>query len=168
MRPVRSVGEDIRQAEFRSRSQEATLALLRTADELRRYAGSVLAEGGLTLQQYNVLRILRGAGPQGLATLTVGARMIERTPGVTRLIDRMESRGLVERRRDERDRRKVLCRITEEGVRLLDLLEGPVRRLDELPDRGTGRRRAGNAGRVTRSTPRGSPGLRLTALLPIW
>ena len=86
---------------------------------------------GLTPTQYNVLRILRGAGGGGLPTLTVAERMVERTPGVTRLIDRMERRGWVSRRRCVEDRRVVWCEITAFGLELLDDLEEPVRIVDD-------------------------------------
>jgi DNA-binding MarR family transcriptional regulator len=124
--------EEIRQSKpFRSRSQEAYLALLRTADDSRRYIGGVLELAGVTLQQYNVLRILRGAGSDGLPTLAVGERMIERTPGVTRLIDRMVKKGWVTRARCTEDRRRVWCRITPSGQRLLARLEAPVQAVDD-------------------------------------
>jgi len=82
---------------FRSREQRATLGLLRTADAVKRSLAQVIEPHGITPQQYNVLRILRGAGPEGLPTLTIGERMIEQTPGVTRLVDRLERKGLVVR-----------------------------------------------------------------------
>lgn len=127
-----SILEEIRQSKpFHSRSQEAYLALLRTADDLRRYLGKVLEPAGVTNQQYNVLRILRGAGEEGLPTLTVGERMIERTPGVTRLIDRMEKKGWVSRHRCEDDRRRVWCRITDEGLEILASLDDPIEELDD-------------------------------------
>src|ERR1700682_6278341 len=75
---------------FRSREQQATLSLLRTADAVKRRRAQVIEPYGITPQQYNVLRILRGAGPSGLPTLTIGERMIEQTPGTTRLVDRLE------------------------------------------------------------------------------
>lgn len=127
-----SIREEIRQAApFRSRSHEAYVALLRTADESKRFAGQVLEREGITLQQYNVLRILRGAGERGLPTLSVAERMLERTPGVTRLIDRMEKKGWVRRERCSDDRRRVWCRITEVGLELLTRLDEPV---DEAND----------------------------------
>jgi len=132
--PVRplSIQEEIKQSKpFRSRSQEAYLALLRTADDLRRRVGQVLEPAGITLQQYNVLRILRGAGPDGLPTLAIGERMVERTPGVTRLIDRMEEKGWVTRVRCTEDRRRVWCRITEEGLQLLAHLDPHVNAADD-------------------------------------
>lgn len=132
--PVRalSIHEEIKQSKpFRSRSQEAYLALLRTADDMRRRISQVLEPAGITLQQYNVLRILRGAGPNGLPTLAIGDRMVERTPGVTRLIDRMEEKGWVTRERCTEDRRRVWCRITDEGLRLLAPLDPQVNAADD-------------------------------------
>ncbi len=127
-----SIQEEIQQSKpFRTRSQEAYLALLRTADDSRRYISRVLEPAGVTLQQYNVLRILRGAGAEGLPTLTIGERMLERTPGVTRLIDRMVSKGWVTRSRCTEDRRRVWCKITRPGRALLAELERPVEEVDE-------------------------------------
>lgn len=127
-----TIHEEIKQSKpFRTRSQEAYLAVLRTADECRHHISKVLEPAGITLQQYNVLRILRGAGEEGLPTLAVADRMIERTPGVTRLIDRMEKKGWVTRARCSEDRRRVWCRITESGLSLLDSLDQPVNALDD-------------------------------------
>ena len=128
----RSIQEDIQQSKpFRSRSQEAYLSLLRTADDMRRHVSAVLEPADVTLQQYNVLRILRGAGPDGLPTLAIGERMLERTPGVTRLIDRMEEKGWVVRIRCTEDRRRVWCRITDAGLRLLAPLDPLVNAADD-------------------------------------
>ena len=115
---------------YRSREQEAAVGLLRTADVVKRHFSAVIARHGITLQQYNVLRILRGAGPEGLPTLTVGERMIEQTPGVTRLIDRLEKKSYVVRVPCPTDRRRVYCRITPEGRTLLDELDEPINRAD--------------------------------------
>ena len=115
---------------FRSREQQTTLGLMRTADAIKRHYAQVIEPHGITLQQYNVLRILRGAGPNGLPTLTVGERMIEQTPGVTRLVDRLENKKLVERVPCPKDRRKVFCRITDQGLALLTDLDEPVNRAD--------------------------------------
>ena len=115
---------------FRSREQQTTLGLMRTADAIRRHYAQVIEPHGITLQQYNVLRILRGAGPEGLPTLTVGERMIEQTPGVTRLVDRLETKQLVERVPCPKDRRKVFCRITDQGLELLAQLDEPINRAD--------------------------------------
>lgn len=116
---------------FHSRSQEGVVALLRTADQVRRKLSAAVEPSGLTLQQYNVLRILRGAGAEGLPTLEVAERMIEQAPGITRLIDRLEKKGLVARGRSARDRRQVFCRILPAGLRLLEKLDEPVDRADD-------------------------------------
>ena len=80
-------------------------------------------------QQYNVLRILRGAGPQGLPCNRISERMISRDPDMTRMLDRMEKRSLITRERQQEDRRVVRARITEEGLKLLKKLDAPVREL---------------------------------------
>lgn len=113
---------------FSSASEEAALGLLRTSDVLRRFLADVAEPHGITLQQYNVLRILRGAGPDGLPTLEIGARMIEQAPGITRLLGRLERKALVERHRCSEDARRVLCHITNLGLKLLKELDRPMRR----------------------------------------
>jgi len=111
---------------FTSPQQEALVALLHTADLARRHIGRALQPHDVTLQQFNVLRILRGAGEAGTPTLEVADRMIEQTPGVTRLLDRLETKGLVRRQRCPKDRRQHLCWITQEGLDLLASLDEPV------------------------------------------
>jgi MarR family transcriptional regulator, organic hydroperoxide resistance regulator len=106
------------------------LGLLRTADAIKRSLAQLIEPYGITPQQYNVLRILRGAGAEGLPTLTIGERMIEHTPGVTRLVDRLERKGLVARAPCSTDRRRVFCRITPVGLNLLASLDGPVNQWD--------------------------------------
>ena len=118
------------QQNFRSREQQAVVGLLRTADAIKRSLAHVVEPHGITPQQYNVLRILRGAGSDGLPTLTIGERMVEQTPGVTRLIDRLERKGLVERIPCPKDRRRVFCQITPKGLDLLEQLDEPVNRWD--------------------------------------
>jgi DNA-binding MarR family transcriptional regulator len=111
---------------FPSRADEALVSLMRTADVLRRHLGRRIEASEVTPQQYNVLRILRGAGKEGLPTLEIADRMIEQTPGITRLIDRLEAKALVRRERCPHDRRQVLCFITPPGLALLDALDAPV------------------------------------------
>lgn len=106
-------------------AQTAYVALLSTADKLRTRFEALCAPFDITGQQYNVLRILRGAEPEGLPTLTIAERMIESTPGITRMIDRLESKGLVTREIRPHDRRCVYCRITEKGLNLLEALDEP-------------------------------------------
>ncbi len=105
---------------------EVFIRLLRTADALLRDVEQVLKPAGLSHAQYNVLRILRGAGPEGLACSEIGCRMITRDPDITRLVDRLEARGLVSRERERADRRVVRTRITAEGLRILRELDEPI------------------------------------------
>ena len=109
----------------------AFLALLRTADDMRREVEALLKTADLSSAQYNVLRILRGAPPEGLTCGDVIGGLIQHDPDVTRLMDKLERRGLLERGRDGKDRRVVRTRITEEGLRLLAGLDEPVDRLHE-------------------------------------
>ncbi len=111
---------------FQTGAQEAVLALLRTADLVRRQAARVVEAQGITIQQYNVLRILKGAGDSGMPTLEVAERMIEQTPGVTRLLDRLEAKGLIRRERCRHDRRQHLCWLTPAGGTLLEQLDAPM------------------------------------------
>jgi DNA-binding MarR family transcriptional regulator len=101
------------------------LDLLRTSDVLSRRLAYVLKNEDLSSNQYNVLRILRGA-PEGLACGEIGSRMISRDPDITRLLDRLERRGLISRCRETKDRRTVLTRISPEGLKLLARLDEPV------------------------------------------
>lgn len=124
--------EEIRQSRpFHSVHAEAALSVLRTADVLRRRFATVLEPRGLTVQQYNVLRILRGARPEALPTMEIAERMIEQTPGITRLLDRLEDKGLVERKRRADDRRCVLCSISAAGLELLAELDEPIAEADD-------------------------------------
>jgi len=109
--------------------EQVFVNVMRTADALARGGEALLKPTGLSATQYNVLRILRGAGTQGLACREVGCRMISRDPDITRLLDRMESRGLIARAREEQDRRVVKTRITPEGLRVLAELDAPVQEL---------------------------------------
>jgi len=111
---------------FTSREQETYLSLLRTADALQTQVESRLKEFGLTGTQYNALRILRGAGPEGLPCREIGERMITRDPDITRLLNRLEDRGFVERRRAKNDRRVIYGKITAAGLKLLREMDGPI------------------------------------------
>jgi DNA-binding MarR family transcriptional regulator len=113
-----------------SRQQDALLGILRTANYLRRFTSPLFDQHGITSQQFNVLRILRGAGLGGLPTLDIAERMIEQTPGITRLLDRLERKKLVRRERPSDNRRQVLCYITKPGLDLLQELDTPVRNQD--------------------------------------
>ena len=109
-----------------STRQEAFLSLLRTAAVIRRPVMRVLEERGLSMAQYNVLRILRGAGPGGLCRNEIRDRLLTRMPDVTRLLDRMAKAGLVIRGRSTEDRRLVSTRLTGRGSDLVARLDGPV------------------------------------------
>jgi DNA-binding MarR family transcriptional regulator len=104
----------------------AFIALQRAADKLAQQAEQLLKSNGLTGAQYNVLRILRGAEPDGLACSSISERMISHDPDMTRLLDRMEKRNLITRQRQTDDRRVVKTRITNVGLELLKKLDSPV------------------------------------------
>jgi len=105
------------------------VALLQAADALGQEVEQFLKASGLTGAQYNVLRILRGAEPQGLPCRGIGDRMISHDPDMTRLLDRLEKRGLITRMRQTDDRRVVKTRIRPQALRLLKTLDRPIREL---------------------------------------
>ncbi len=120
----RSILDEIGQTKpSASKQQEALIALMRTTDAVKYQLAKELDGYDVTPQQYNVLRILRGAGKDGLPTLAIADRMIERTPGITRLVDRLEGCGLAERSRCQNDRRRVFAIITDKGLELLETLD---------------------------------------------
>ena len=120
--------QEIRQTkDFASTEGEAALKVLRTAEVIQQKLNAVLKQFDLTLTQYNVLRILRGAGDGGLTCSVLAERMIARDPDITRLLDRMERSGLVVRRRSAADRRVVLTMLHLNGDRLLDETQQPMR-----------------------------------------
>lgn len=116
---------------FQSAAQEATISILRTADVVRRKLASAIEPRGITFQQYNVLRILRGTRAKPLTASEIGDRLIEQTPGVTRLLDRLERKEYIRRERSGEDRRVVNTWITEAGLVLLRELDAAVDQADE-------------------------------------
>jgi DNA-binding MarR family transcriptional regulator len=125
---------------FASLAEEAHLNLSRTEAVLQEGIDRVLKPHGVSATQYNVLRILRGAGAEGLCRHEIRDRLLTRMPDVTRLLDRMEEAGLVTRERDTADRRLVTTRLTDRGRKLVDALDGPVakeheRQLGHLGDK---------------------------------
>jgi DNA-binding MarR family transcriptional regulator len=116
---------------FASPEAKAFVNLLRTSSVFVAQLNDELKASELSQPQYNVLRILRGAGAEGLPSGEVGTRMVNRDPDVTRLLDRMEARGLVARSRAESDRRVIVVRITARGRSLVDALDGPIEALHE-------------------------------------
>ena len=111
---------------FQSLQEEALLSITRTAAVLEHAVAQALRPHGITFTQYNVLRILRGAGQDGLCRQEVGERLVRRVPDVTRLLDRMEESGLIARRRGKDDRRYVATYITAKGLGLLADIDGAI------------------------------------------
>lgn len=123
-----SIQEEIKQTKpFSSVEEEALLALMRTADQVGQRNAEILKPFGLSPTQYNALRILRGGGEKGLPCSEIAVRMINHDPDITRLLDRLAKRGLVERSREEKDRRVVTARITKDGLELLSSMDRTVR-----------------------------------------
>jgi DNA-binding MarR family transcriptional regulator len=116
-----------RQRRFDSLQQEAYLNLWRTYDRLRMLEDELFARHELTAQQYNALRLLRAEHPGALATLALAGKLVSHAPDITRLVDRLEERGLVARQRLADNRRVVQVRITDAGLDLLKALDQPVR-----------------------------------------
>ena len=111
---------------FGSLQEEVVLSMLRTADQLAVPMNETLRGADLSLSQYNVLRILRGSAGEGLSCGEIAERMVRRDPDLTRLLDRLENRGLVKRSRSTTDRRVVLAEIAPEGLHLLEQLNDEV------------------------------------------
>ena len=125
------IQQEIKQSKpFHSLEEEVLLALLRTADQVWRRNAELLKPYELSPTQYNALRILRGGGEKGLPCREIGERMINHDPDITRLLDRLVKRGLVERSREEKDRRVITTRITAEGLELLKKMD---RLVNEFP-----------------------------------
>ena len=132
MAKLSALQREIRQSRpFRSAAEEASLGVVRTAAMIRRAVARVVEPFGITPAQYNVLRILRGAGTAGLPTLAVRDRLLEEAPGITRLLDRLERSGLVRRSRSTPDRRQVMCHPTPRGLALLTRLDPLIGAADE-------------------------------------
>lgn len=121
-----SIKKHLGQTKFESPAQEAMLSLLVAAGHLNRALEDACTTHGITHDQYNVLRILRGAHPKGHPRYAIAERLIDRSPDVTRLLDRLERDGLVERYRSDEDRRLSISRITERGIELLATLDAMI------------------------------------------
>lgn len=123
----KSIQAEIQQSKpFSNLEEEALVSLQRTADQLEGRLSDMLKPHGLSPTQYNALRILRGAGDGGRACSEIAERMVNRDPDITRLVDRLERRGLVARSREKRDRRVIITRITLAGLDLLRGLDRPI------------------------------------------
>lgn len=112
---------------FDTQEQEAFLGLWRTYDRLRTLEDQLFSQYGLTPQQYNVLRLLRGEHPSAVRTLDLAARLVSRAPDITRMLDKLEQRGLIERDRPADNRRVVRVRIAAAGMALLNEMRRPIR-----------------------------------------
>jgi DNA-binding MarR family transcriptional regulator len=112
---------------FELPEEEATLNIIRTAELLRGFVADFLKDYDLSPVQYNVLRILRGAGDAGVTCSQIGERLLTRDPDITRLLDRMNGRGLIVRARSTEDRRATITRITPAGLKLVGSLDRPLR-----------------------------------------
>ncbi len=124
---AKGIQAEIQQSKpFNSLEDEAAVALQRTADRLHWRLSEMLKAFGLSPTQYNALRILRGAGDEGRSCSEMAERMINHDPDITRLVDRLERRGLVARSREDRDRRVITTRITPVGLDLLATLDRPL------------------------------------------
>lgn len=119
------LAKEMQQKGFTCLEEEAALNILRTAEVLLTQNASFLKPYGLTPTQFNVLRILRGAGGAGLACSEVGERLIKHDPDITRLLLRMQTAGLISRKRSTTDRRVVIARITPEALKLLNRTDQP-------------------------------------------
>jgi DNA-binding MarR family transcriptional regulator len=116
---------------FDSLEQEAFLSLWRTYDRLRALEDELFLRYELTPQQYNVLRLLKGVHPEKSQTLALANRLVSRAPDITRMLDKLETRGLIVRERPEDNRRTVRVGITDAGLKLLEEIAGPLRRCHE-------------------------------------
>ena len=121
--------EILQEPAFASVEEEALLNLVRTADCLHRAFHRKTRDWGVTSTQYNVLRILRGAGPQGLTCAAIGRRMVTAEPDITRLLARLKALKLIKQRRDRQDRRAVWTSIAEAGLELLRQMDPVIERV---------------------------------------
>ncbi len=124
---VPKLQEELKQTKpFASREEEVYLNLQHTAEALWWGVNETLKRVELTPTQYNVLRILRGAGEEGASCGEISERLVTKDSDITRLLDRLEARGLISRGREAKDRRRITTRITGDGLRILKRLDGPI------------------------------------------
>ena len=123
---TQALSRRLKQARFTNPQQEALLSVAVAAGTIQDVVDAVCERHGLTRSQYNVLRILRGVHPEGHPRCEIAQRMIERAPDVTRLVDRLQSQGLVRRSRGGRDQRQAITRITPKGLKLLENIQPEI------------------------------------------
>ena len=129
---TKTIHETIKQGKpFKSIEEQVIVNLTRTQAALSQQESSFFKQYAVTAQQYNVLRILRGAGKEGLASLEVAKRMIDRLPDITRLLERMQKNGWLRRQRSDKDRRVVMVHISDTGLQLLADTDKPLHRLNK-------------------------------------
>lgn len=116
---------------FDSNEQEAYLAIWRTYDRLKAIEEEFFTQWNITAQQYNLLRLLRNTHPKPIPTLSVFNRLVSRAPDVTRMLDRLEKLGLINRSRTDEDRRTVLIKLTPQAMDLLNQIDEPLRQCHE-------------------------------------
>ena len=133
-----ALSKRIKQPSFRTLGQEALLNLLVASDTIRQETEALCDRFNITASQFNVLRILRGVHPEGYPRCEITERMLIRAPDVTRLVDRLERQGLVERVRSESDRRLSLTRITKKGLSLVSKMDNPLLAMEKDLERRLG------------------------------
>ncbi len=126
---VGNIQAEIKQNKPLTPEQEVLLTIQRTADAFERRVSELFKPSGISGTQYNVLRILRGAGKEGLPCGAIAERMVTRDPDITRLLDRLDKMGFIRRERGQKDRRVVYTTITDAGLKLLKQLDKPVQDL---------------------------------------
>jgi DNA-binding MarR family transcriptional regulator len=126
------IEEEIQQQSFQSPSQKAAVNIIYTYFWIKERISKVLKPYGITIQQYNVLRILKGQHPKGITTSDIRSRMLDKMSDASRLVDRLENGGYVEKRTNQQDRRLVSVRITDEGLNLLAKIKMDHGPIDEM------------------------------------
>lgn len=128
-----SLAEELQMAKpFISQQHELVVGLLFTAERLRDYFANICQRYDITTQQYNMLRILRGSHPGALSCSEINSRMIQRSPDITRLIQRLELAGYVTRSRDSKDNRIVRTHIQPSGIELLESMDADIRTMNDV------------------------------------
>lgn len=138
------------------REEDVYLSMLRTVERLSRGVVETLGRADLTPTQYNALRILRGAGDAGASCTEISDRMVTKDSDVTRLLDRLEARELISREREAKDRRRVVARITDEGLRVLAELDGPVAETHHRQLGHLGEKQLATLGRLLKAAQNGT------------
>jgi DNA-binding MarR family transcriptional regulator len=129
--PVGAITQRVKQRQFRNPAEGAFVGLLVVAEQVHQQLEQLCRQSGITHAQYNVLRILKGVHPEGHPRFEIGNRLIRRAPDVTRLLDRLQQQGLIERAWDQENRRQSIARISERGLTLLRTIEPALARLQQ-------------------------------------